>query len=104
MQQGVINLLTNAGKYSPESDKVFITATEDDEMVKVAVKDQGIGIKNENLKKVFDLYYREESAHPFQGFGIGLSISSKIIKRHNGKIWAESEAGKKTTVYFTIPK
>ncbi|HEY5391915.1 MAG TPA: PAS domain S-box protein, partial [Hanamia sp.] len=104
LQQVVINLLTNAAKYSPESDKVFITATEEEEMIKVAVKDQGVGIKKENLNKIFDLYYREETALPFQGFGIGLSIASEIIHRHNGNIWAESEPGKGTTVYFTIPK
>jgi len=103
LQQVVINLLTNAVKYSPENDKVFIKATEEGEMIKVAVKDQGVGIKKENLKKIFDLYYREESAHPFQGFGIGLSISSEIVHRHNGKIWAESERGKGTTIYFTLP-
>src|SRR5665213_324638 len=104
LQQVVINLLTNAAKYSPESDKVFITVTEEEEMIKVAVKDQGVGIKKENLKKIFDLYFREESAHPFQGFGIGLSIASEIVHRHNGKIWAESERGQGTTVYFTIPR
>lgn len=103
LQQVVINLLSNAAKYSPESDKVFITATEEDGMIKVAVKDQGVGIKKENLKKVFDLYYREENSHPFQGFGIGLSISSEIIHRHDGEIWAESEPGEGTTVYFTLP-
>jgi len=103
LQQVVINLLNNAAKYSPESDKVFITATEDREMIKVAVKDLGIGIKKENLKKIFDLYYREQGSNPFQGFGIGLFISSEIVHRHNGKIWADSEPGKGTTVYFTLP-
>ncbi len=104
LQQVVINLLTNAVKYSPESNKVFITSSTENGMIKVAVKDQGIGIQKENIKKVFDLYYREaERSHPFQGFGIGLSISSEIVKRHNGEIWAESEPGKGSTFYFTIP-
>jgi|GEM_PF-481153 len=104
LQQVVINLLTNAVKYSPESDKVFVTASVENGMIKVAVKDHGIGIRKENLTKIFDLYYREEeSSRPFQGFGIGLSISSEIVHRHNGKIWAESEPGKGTTVYFTLP-
>ncbi|HEY5370873.1 MAG TPA: chemotaxis protein CheB [Hanamia sp.] len=104
LQQVVINLLTNAVKYSPESYKVFITATEEKGMIKVAVKDHGIGIRKENLNKIFDLYYREEAnSRPFQGFGIGLSISSEIVKRHDGEIWAESEKGKGTTVYFTLP-
>lgn len=105
LQQVVTNLLTNAIKYSPESEKVFVTATEEEGMVKVAVKDQGIGIKKENLNKVFDLYYREaERSNPFQGFGIGLSISGEIVHRHHGKIWVESEPGKGSTFYFTIPR
>ena len=104
LQQVVSNLLTNAVKYSPGSDKVFVTAMEEQGMIKVAVKDQGIGIKKENLKKIFDLYYREAGrSNPFQGFGIGLSISSEIVKRHKGEIWAESEPGKGSTFYFTIP-
>lgn len=104
LQQVVVNLLTNAVKYSPESDEVFVTASAENGMIKVAVKDHGIGIRKENLKKIFDLYYREaESSRPFQGFGIGLSISSEIVHRHNGKIWAESKPGKGTTVYFTLP-
>jgi two-component system CheB/CheR fusion protein len=103
MQQVIINLLTNAIKYSPESKNIFIMVTEEEGMIKVAVKDQGVGIKKENLNKIFDLYYREESSHSFQGFGIGLSISSEIVHRHNGKIWAENNPGKGTTVYFTLP-
>ena len=105
LQQVVINLLTNAVKYSPESDEVFITATTENGMIKVAVKDHGIGIRKENLNKIFDLYYREDvNSRPFQGFGIGLSISSEIVKRHNGRIWAESQPGKGSTFFFTLPK
>lgn len=104
LQQVVTNLLSNAMKYSPESDKVFVRVTEEKGMIKVVIKDQGVGIKKENLKKIFDLYYREEeSSLPFQGFGIGLSISSEIVQRHNGEIWAESEPGKGSTFYFTLP-
>ena len=104
LQQVVSNLLTNAVKYSPGSDKVFVTATDEQGMIKVTVEDHGIGIRKDNLNKIFDLYYREEErSNPFQGFGIGLSISSEIVKRHNGEIWVESEPGKGSTFYFTIP-
>ncbi|HEY5370875.1 MAG TPA: PAS domain S-box protein [Hanamia sp.] len=104
LQQVVSNLLTNAVKYSPGSDKVFVTATDEQGMIKVTVEDHGIGIRKDNLNKIFDLYYREEErSNPFQGFGIGLSISSEIVKRHNGEIWVESERGKGSTFYFTIP-
>jgi len=104
LQQVVINLLTNAVKYSPKADKVFINAVQEDGEAKVSVKDGGIGICQENLGKIFERYYREEErAVHFQGLGIGLYISYEIIQRHNGKLWAESEVGKGSTVYFTVP-
>ena len=95
LQQVVINLLTNAVKYSPKADKVFINVVQEDGEIKVSVKDSGIGIRKENLGKIFERYYREEErAIHFQGLGIGLFISYEIIQRHNGKIWVESEADK----------
>jgi two-component system, chemotaxis family, CheB/CheR fusion protein len=104
LQQVVINLLTNAIKYSPEADKVFVNIAEENGEVKISVKDNGIGIHKENLGKIFQRYYRERGRNrQFQGLGIGLFISNEIIQRHNGKLWAESEPGKGSTFYFTIP-
>jgi two-component system CheB/CheR fusion protein len=104
LQQVVINLLSNAVKYSLKANKVFINVVQEDGEVKVSVKDSGIGIRKENLGKIFERYYREEErAVHFQGLGIGLYISYEIIQRHNGKLWAESEVGKGSTFYFTIP-
>jgi two-component system, chemotaxis family, CheB/CheR fusion protein len=104
LQQVVINLLTNAVKYSPKTDKVFVNVVQEDGKVKVSIKDDGIGIRKDDLGKIFERYYRVEgrSIH-FQGLGIGLFISYEIIQRHNGKIWAESEVGKGSTFYFTVP-
>src|SRR6185295_7722305 len=104
LQQVVINLLTNAVKYSPKAHKVFINVTQENQEVKVSIKDSGIGIRKENLGKIFERYYREEErAVHFQGLGIGLYISYEIIQRHNGKLWAQSEVGKGSTFYFTLP-
>jgi two-component system CheB/CheR fusion protein len=104
LQQVVINLLTNAVKYSPNDDKVLVNLAEENGSVKVSVKDGGIGILKENLDKIFERYYREEERSVrFQGLGIGLSICYEIIQRHKGKIWAESNHDKGTTFYFTIP-
>ena len=104
LKQVVINLLTNAVKYSPGEDKIYVTATVANGSVKVAVKDNGIGISKKNLNKIFDRYYREEGQElHFQGLGVGLSIAKEIIQRHNGKIWAESEPGNGSTFYFTLP-
>ena len=104
LKQVVINLLTNAVKYSPKADEVFVNVAQENGEIKVSVKDSGIGIRKESIEKIFERYYREEDrAVHFQGLGIGLSICIEIIQRHKGKIWAESEPGKGSTFYFTIP-
>ena len=104
LKQVVINLLSNAIKYSPGGGKVFVNAELKNDVLKVSVKDNGIGISKKNLNKIFDRYYREDGrAVHFQGLGIGLSIVKEIIQRHNGKIWAESEPGSGSTFYFTLP-
>ncbi len=104
IQQVVINLLTNAIKYSPGKTEVFIDIKMLEDNVKVSVTDNGIGISPNHLSKIFERYYRvEDHAIRFQGLGVGLYISSEIIERHNGKIWAISEKGKGSTFSFTIP-
>jgi signal transduction histidine kinase len=70
----------------------------------VEVKDGGIGISGDNIDRVFTRFFRVRGlASTFSGSGIGLYISSEIIKRHGGEIWVESEEGKGSTFYFTIP-
>ena len=104
LQQVVINLLSNAIKYSPGGEKVFIALEQEADVIKISVKDHGIGMNNHSLSKIFEKYHRiEEHANHFQGLGIGLFISYEIIERHHGKLWAESEPGKGSTFYFTIP-
>ncbi len=104
LQQVLINLLSNAIKYSPQAEKVFIDVQQEKGEIKVAIKDNGIGIPARHLEKIFDRYYRvEEHAIQFQGLGIGLYISYEIIQRHHGKLCVESEPGKGSTFYFTLP-
>jgi PAS domain S-box-containing protein len=104
LQQVVINLLTNAIKYSPGAEKVFINLAQEKDSITVTVKDAGIGIAQQSLDKIFEKYHRvEEHAVHFQGLGIGLFISYEIIQRHHGRLWAESKPGKGSTFYFTIP-
>jgi PAS domain S-box-containing protein len=104
LQQVIVNLLSNAVKYSPGSHEVSITVGLEEKQIKVAVKDSGIGIANSNLLKIFGRYFRVEGQDfHSQGLGIGLFISMNIIERHNGKLWAESEQGKGSIFYFTIP-
>jgi PAS domain S-box-containing protein len=105
LQQVIINLLNNAIKYSIDTGgKIFINLEQKNNQIIVSVKDNGIGISKQNLEKIFDKYYRViDHTIESQGLGIGLFISYEIIQRHHGKIWVESEPGKGSTFYFTLP-
>ncbi|MDB5202929.1 MAG: sensor signal transduction histidine kinase [Ferruginibacter sp.] len=104
LQQVVINLLSNAIKYSPGESEIFIQIAQEENKVCVSVRDRGIGIAQQSLDRIFEKYHRvEEHAVHFQGLGIGLFICYEIIARHHGRLWAESEPGKGSTFYFTIP-
>lgn len=104
LEQVFINLLSNAIKYSPKSDKIVVHLSKHESFVTAGVQDFGIGISSEDLPKIFERFYRVEkhSTH-FSGLGLGLYISYEIIRRHHGRLWAESELGKGSTFYFTIP-
>lgn len=105
LQQVIINLLSNAVKYSPDSKDIFIDVKEENEMLTVSVKDNGIGISENNFSKIFERYYRIEGQDiHFQGLGIGLFISMDIIRRHKGNLWVESKPGNGSTFYFTLPQ
>ena len=104
LEQVLINLLSNAVKYSPNADKVFIKVEEQHGKIQVSVQDFGVGMSSQHLDKIFNRYYRvQEHAVHFQGLGIGLYISSNIIQRHEGEMWAESQPNKGSTFYFTLP-
>lgn len=103
--QVIINLLSNAIKYSPRNSSIAITAGQQAESIVVSVKDQGSGISIEEQEKIFERFYRVTSnnMHTYPGMGLGLYISSQIIERHKGRIWVESEPGKESAFYFTLP-
>jgi two-component system sensor histidine kinase VicK len=104
LQQVLINLLNNAIKYSPNAKEVKVLLTEKDNILRVAIKDFGIGISAQHLDNIFERYYRiEEHAANFQGLGIGLYISAEIIRRHAGILEVESEVGNGSTFFFIIP-
>ena len=104
LQQVVINLLTNAIKYSPKAHEVIVKIEEQNNQVLVSVTDKGIGMSEKHLDKVFDRYYRvEEHSIEFQGLGIGLYISYDIVKRHQGDMWVESYPEVGSTFHFTLP-
>jgi PAS domain S-box-containing protein len=101
----VSNLISNAVKYSPKDTMIKVSCTLSKNEVTVSISDQGIGIKSSDADKIFDRYYRVESSNTrhISGFGIGLYLSAEIIERHGGKIWLESEPGKGSTFYFSLP-
>ncbi len=99
------NLLNNSVKFSKESGLIKIDSKDDDEFIRISISDNGIGMTDKQLNHMFDEFYKaDESRHDFDSSGLGLSISKKIVEKHGGKIWAESEGiGKGSTFYFTLP-
>ncbi|HTI61743.1 HAMP domain-containing sensor histidine kinase [Mucilaginibacter sp.] len=104
LEQVVCNLLTNAFKYSDESKPVTIAVAKlRDGSVKVEVIDRGIGIPTNKIEHIFDRFYRvDNSSKYFTGIGLGLYISSEIIKRHNGEIGVNSTEGEGSTFWFIV--
>jgi two-component system sensor histidine kinase VicK len=105
MTQVLDNIISNALKYSPEGGQITFKVQEQGENILISVTDEGVGIPKENLSKVFDRFYRVDKARTRKlgGTGLGLAIAKEMVRAHNGDIWAKSEEGKGTTIYFTLP-
>lgn len=104
IDQVIINLLTNAIKYSPNAKEITVEAYKKNNEIIVSVKDNGIGIPADDINNIFTRFYRVGGlAATFAGSGIGLYISSEIVKQHGGNIWAESKIGDGAIFYFSIP-
>jgi two-component system CheB/CheR fusion protein len=105
MEQVIINLITNAVKYSPGGEKVIINVSSHNHEVKIAISDFGIGIAKDKLPFLFDRFYRvDDASQRYSGLGLGLYISAEIVRRHNGVIGIESVQGQGSTFWFTIPE
>jgi len=105
LEQIMRNFVSNAIKYSPDGGEVKIAASCDERFVTICVSDQGLGIPEESLSKLFGEFYRveKESHMNIKGTGLGLSITKQLIEAHGGKVWVESELGNGSRFYFTIP-
>lgn len=103
--QVITNLITNAIKYSPDTQLINISARRSGQYALVSVQDFGIGIEPSQKTKIFERLYQvnDDRGKTFPGFGMGLYISKAIIQRHRGRIWVESEVGKGSTFCFTLP-
>ncbi len=103
LKQIVGNLLSNAFKYSEHGKTVFLIVFVDDEKLKITVKDQGIGIPEENQKNLFDSFFRAKNVTNIEGTGVGLTILSKSLDLLGGTISFESKEGEGTTFFVSIP-
>jgi len=104
MEQVIINLLSNAGKYSGEGSEILFKANLENKQLLVEVLDHGVGISPENQKLLFRPYHRvEQDRRQFPGLGLGLAVSKQIIDAHGGKIWVTSRLGQGSSFFFSIP-
>ena len=106
MQLLLQNLIANAIKYQPvgTAPEIEIKYVDDANYWQFSVKDNGIGIKEEFLETIFKIFKRLHTKSDYEGTGLGLSTSKKIVEAHGGEIWVDSEHGKGSTFHFTIPK
>lgn len=103
--QVITNFVENASKYSPSGTSIQISTQKNPGSVLLSVKDFGIGIPQGQSSRVFERFFRvkREKENTYAGLGLGLYISSEIIKRHHGKIGVESKTGKGSNFYFELP-
>ena len=105
IKQVIINIISNAIKFSPDGSIINVRSKEDKDFILVEIQDFGRGISKDKQKKIFETFYQVDSGmdRKFGGAGLGLAISRGIVLAHGGEIWVESIVGKGSTFYFTMP-
>lgn len=104
IEQVIVNFINNSIKYAPNSNEIKISLEHKDNLAKMSVTDNGPGIHPDKLPHLFERYYRvDDGGAQYSGLGLGLYICAEIIKKHNGEIGAESELGKGSSFWFTLP-
>jgi PAS domain S-box-containing protein len=99
----IYNLLENAVKYSPEGSEITIFTRVEERLVITGITDKGIGLSPEEKNRIFELFERVEKMPRAQGLGLGLVVCTRLVEAQGGSIWVESESGKGSTFYFTLP-
>jgi PAS domain S-box-containing protein len=104
INQVLLNILSNAIKYSPNNKEIELNAERFGDEVEISISDHGRGIPKEHLDQVFTQFYRvAPNNNQIEGLGLGLYLCKEYVEAHHGKIWAESEVGKGTTMHITLP-
>ena len=106
IQQLCYNILDNAIKFSPDGGTITIAATAEEKFIHITCQDEGIGIPQDKLEKIFETFYQVDGSatRQFGGLGLGLAVAERIVKVHNGDIWAESKVGKGSTFHVLLPR
>lgn len=105
MMQVIDNIMNNAIKFSPDGGVITVGLTQSQNQIILSISDQGLGIPKKDLNKIFDRFYRVDKARSREqgGTGLGLAIAKEIVEAHKGKIWADSQEGKGSTFYISLP-
>jgi len=105
MKQILFNLLSNAVKFTPKGGNVDVSAIKDGDFIEITVADSGMGIKTEDIPKLFHAFTQLESVYTkqYEGTGLGLALTRQLVELHGGRIWVKSEFGKGSSFSFTIP-
>ena len=104
LEQVVLNLMTNATKFTPKGGKITLRARKQDTELVIAIQDNGIGIAKNEQTRIFQPYTRlraDRQRHP--GLGLGLALAKQVVELHGGKIWVDSEPGQGSTFSFSLP-
>lgn len=103
LEQVLVNLIHNSIKFTSPGGSIRLSGSEDRNFVRFSVQDTGVGIPAEDLLRIFERFFRVDRSRAGGGTGLGLSIARHIVEAHGGRIWAESEEGRGSTFFFTIP-
>ncbi|MEP4031954.1 PAS-domain containing protein [Roseibium polysiphoniae] len=103
VEQCLSNILSNAIKYSPERNDIYVSGREDKDYAVISVRDEGVGIPEEEIPKIFNRYFRASTSSGIAGTGIGLNMTEMIVSKHSGKVEVESQVGEGTTVTLKLP-
>lgn len=103
LQQVIVNLVHNAIKFTPSGGEVAVSAKQIDDSVVFAIRDTGTGIAQHDIPRIFERFYKADRSRSGGGTGLGLAIAKHLVEAHSGKIWVESQEGKGSTFYFSLP-